>query len=87
MFDINPITDIGNKLDPKRPLLQNLRESRVEGGITRSRARWHELGENNSSYFLILEKRNCVSKQTNELIKEDGDVLSESTEILQEMTD
>ena len=87
VFDISPITDIANKLEPKRQLLQKLRESRVERGITRSRAKGHGLGENNSSYFLSLEKREYVSKQTNELIKENGDVLSESTEILQEMTD
>jgi len=38
VFDINPTTNISIELEPKRQLLQKLRENRVVGAIIRSRA-------------------------------------------------
>lgn len=39
-------------------------EEKVEGIIVRSRERCHEHGEKNSWYFLNLEKRDHISKET-----------------------
>ena len=56
-------------------------EEEVEGIIVRSRARWHEHGEKNSSYFPNLEKRNRVKKCVRKL-RLSGVITSEPFEIL-----
>ena len=42
--------------------LENSHQKLSEGLIVRSRARWYELGEKPTAYFLSLEKRNYVNK-------------------------
>jgi len=42
-------------------------DKKVEGIITRAKARWHEHGEKNSKYFLNLEKRNHIKKHIRKL--------------------
>lgn len=44
-----------------------LYDKKVEGIITRAKARWHEHGEKNSKYFLNLEKRNHIKKHIRKL--------------------
>ena len=39
----------------------------ADGLIVRSRARWHEYGENSTKYFLSLEKRNDIRKHIRKL--------------------
>ena len=46
--------------------------------------RWAEYGEENSKYFLNLEKRNYNSKYIKKVIKTNGTEISEPSQILQE---
>ena len=50
--------------------------------MIRSRARWCEEGEKHSKYFLNLEKRNHNNKTINKLQLENGNVIVDSEEIL-----
>ena len=47
--------------------LETFYETKVEGIIIRSRARWYEHGERSSKYFLNLEKRNRVKEHIRKL--------------------
>jgi exonuclease III len=62
--------------------LEDIRNNTIQGTMIRSRARWHELGEKPSSYFLNLENRNHINKTIVELKKEDGTVITGKNEIL-----
>ena len=55
----------------------------IEGLIIRSRARWHEIGEKTSSYFLNLEKRHFTPQLMKQLINDRGDTVVGSQAILQ----
>ena len=44
-------------LDIAKEKLEQIRKYKIEGIITRSRAKWHEQGERSTAYFLGLEKR------------------------------
>ena len=61
--------------------LQALYDKKVEGIIIRSRARWHELGEKNSKYFLNLAKRNNIKKRIRKLFVS-GAISTDPFEIL-----
>jgi len=61
--DTNDIEELENLKDE----LEKLRKDKIQGMITRSRARWFESEEKNSSYFLNLESRNYVEKTINML--------------------
>ena len=52
--------------------------------MVRSKAQWYEFGEKNSKYFYNLEKRNHKKKHITSLTKEDGFVLREDKQILEE---
>ena len=46
-----------SKLYRLRAEYNTIAEYRTKGAIIRSRIRWHENGEKNTKYFLIMEKR------------------------------
>ena len=50
----------------------------------RSRARWTEFGEKNSKYFVSLEKRSFKNKSMSKLVCENGDVITDQTEIFKQ---
>lgn len=52
--------------------------------MTRSKAQWYEFGEKNSKYFYNLEKRNHNKKHITSLAKEDGNIVHEPKQILEE---
>ena len=56
----------------------------MEGVKIRSRVRWISDGEKVTKYFCNLEKRNFVSKCMNSLKKNDGEIISDQSEILRE---
>lgn len=56
----------------------------MEGVKIRSRARWINEGEKITKYFCNLENRNFTSKCMNSLIKENGTIIKEQSEILNE---
>ena len=73
-----------NVIDVKKRDLENIYDYRAKGAILRSKARYVEDGEKNSSYFLNLEKRNYTKKCIHELKNIDGDVITGSNAILDE---
>ena len=57
---------------------------RARGAIFRSKVKWYEEGEKNTKYFFSLEKARYNSKTCYKLIKEDGQEVTNQSEILQE---
>ena len=64
--------------------LGNKRQQKIEGILLRSRANWHENGEKCSEYFCKLEKKNFIKKTITELIDENGQHITDPSEILLE---
>ena len=50
-----------SKLYRLRAEYNTIAEYRTKGAIIRSRTRWHENGEKNTTYFLNMEKDNIVN--------------------------
>ena len=71
-------------LENKKQNLLDIRKKKVDGMILRSRSRWIQDGEKASKYFCNLEKRNFVQKCMNVLEREDGTVINDKDEILNE---
>ena len=71
-------------LDKKRNDLQEIRNKKMEGVKIRSRVRWISDGEKVTKYFCNLEKRNFVSKCMNSLKKNNGEIINDQPEILNE---
>jgi exonuclease III len=65
--------------------LQEYRSKKLDGMIIRSRARWLIDGEKCSNYFCSMERRNFTDKSMCFLQKDDGNILSEQTDILKEV--
>ena len=72
-------------LEQKRRELTDLRTKKVEGLITRSRSRWINEGEKNTKYFCNLERRHFVQKAMCVLQTDSGDILQETSTIVQEV--
>ena len=70
-----------NKIKAK---LEKISAIKTRGTIIRSRARWYELGEKNSKYFLNLEKTNQRKKHVTSLINDSGMKITSPNEILKE---
>lgn len=64
--------------------LNSLLSIKTKGAMLRSKAKWVEDGEKNTSYFLKLEKRNQKLKCITKLCTDSGDIISEPEAILQE---
>ena len=52
--------------------------------MIRSRIRWYEQGEKNTSYFFRMEPRNYTEKRINSLVNDEGKVIDQPEEIMQE---
>ena len=59
-LDENSNQNIIDNYNTTKKELENIELSEAAGHIMRSKAKWTELGENNSSYFLRLEKQNYI---------------------------
>ena len=64
--------------------LEKLLNKKIKGTILRSKARWYENGEKNSSYFLNLEKRNFLRKKISKLKLSNGEENDDAKTILEE---
>ena len=73
-----------NSLKEKQKELFEIRQKKLEGVKIRSRARWVEDGEKVSKYFCNLENRNFISKMMPNLVKEDGSLTVDQTDIINE---
>ena len=70
-----------NKIKTK---LEKISAFKTRGTIIRSRARWYELGEKNSKYFLNLENTNQRKKHVTSLNNDNGMEITSPKEILKE---
>ena len=70
-------------LDTKSDL-EELQMTRAKGLIFRSKARWQELGEKTTKYFFNLEKCRSNQKTCSRIVNEDGNLLENDIDILQE---
>ena len=55
---------------------------KTRGSLLRSKTQWYEEGEKSTKYFFNLEKRNADKKHIKKLISENGNIISNPTEIL-----
>ena len=67
--------------------LNELYKTKTEAAYIRSRAKWIEQGEKNTSYFLNLEKQHQNSNRITELIDKKGNVVQNDKGILNLVTD
>ena len=71
-------------LTQKKTNLQEVRKSKIEGIILRSRARWASQGEKVTKYYCNLEKRHYVSKQMFKLTDKEGKTITDTDSMLKE---
>ena len=64
--------------------LEKISNRKIKGTILRSKARWYEHEENNSKYFLNLEKRNFLRKKISKLKLSNGEETDDVQTILEE---
>ena len=74
------------ELNSTRARLEKIMALKTRGTILRSRARWHEQGERNNKYFLNLEKRNHSRKLVSKLKLQNGSVITNQFDILEEQS-
>lgn len=73
-----------DELDQLKSDLEKLRYGKMKGHIIRSRAKWIEEGEKPSNFFCNLEKHNFTSKTIYKLKKDNGDIIYDQFQILEE---
>ena len=62
-----------------------MRKEKLEGVIIRSRTRWAEEGEKPIKYFCSLESRNFINKTIPKIELENGEIIYEQADILEEV--
>ena len=72
------------ELEENKLLLQEIRENKIRGMMIRSRVNWLENGEKPSKYFSQLESRNFISKRMTFLEQDNGNIIYEQKEIIEE---
>ena len=84
LYSVNPTEELSEEIRQCNFDLDTLYKIKTQGSIIRSRANCIEYGERNSKYFINLEKRNMKRKVITKLISDNGDVITDSKEILNE---
>ena len=74
------------ELNSTRTPLEKIMALKTRGTILRSRTRWYEQGERSNKYFLNLEKRNYSKKLVSKLKLQNGSVLTDQFDILEEQS-
>ena len=69
----------------KKNELQSIRNNKMNGLMLRSRAQWLREGEKPSKYFCSLEKFYYTEKTIRKLTRQDGQVITDQKEILNEV--
>ena len=72
------------EMDRVKKELAKIAHKKTRGAMTRSKAQWYEFGEKNNKYFYNLEKINHKKKHITSLTKEDGNIVLEPKQILEE---
>ena len=72
------------ELENMKLRLEEIREYKLKGMMLRSKLNWLQHGEKPSRYFCKLENRNFISKRMCFLEKEDGSIVYDQDEMLEE---
>ena len=72
------------KMDRVKNELAKIVSRKTRGAMTCSKAQWYEFSEKNNKHFYNLEKINHKKKHITTLTKEDGNIVHEPKQILQE---
>ena len=83
-LNVSPCEETNRKLAQKQNELQELREYKMRGIATRSKANWITRGEKNTKYFLNLEKRHYTNKLIPKLVLEDATEITDQKDIIRE---
>ncbi|KAL9967304.1 hypothetical protein ACROYT_G025504 [Oculina patagonica] len=76
--------ELSQQLSEAKESLEKIYEYKTKGSILRSKTRWYNEGEKNSSYFFNLEKRHFKRKVLCQLRQADNTTLTSDHDILQE---
>lgn len=71
-------------VDELKKELEKIRIEKLKGSMIRSKAKWIDEGEKPTEYFCNLEKRNYTNKTIQRVEKEDGKVITDQDDILEE---
>ena len=74
------------ELNSAKARLEKIMALKTRGTILRSRAIWHEQGERSNKYFFNLEKRNHSRKLVSKLKLQNGSVITNQFDILEEQS-
>ena len=80
------IQQVNSKIDKIKEEIQKESTRTIRGMILRSKARYYELGEKNTKYFMKLEKTNGRNKVMHSLINDEGIEINKSKDILLEQS-
>ena len=83
-LSVSPCEETKRKLAQKQKELQELREHKMRGIATRSKANWITRGEKSTKYFLNLEKRHYTNKLIPKLVLEDATEITDQKDIIRE---
>ena len=83
-LNVSPCEETQRKLTQKQNELQGLREHKMRGISTRSKANWITRGEKSTKYFLNLEKRHYTNKLIPKLVLEDATEITDQKDIIRE---
>ena len=70
--------------DRLKKKLAKIVNKKTRGAMTHSKAQWYEFGEKNNKYFYNLGKINHKKKHITSLTTEDGNIVLERKQILEE---
>ena len=76
--------ETNNKLKSKQMELQKIRAYKMKGLLTRSRVNWAAKGEENSKYFVSLERRNYTNKVMTKLILGNNEEITSQEDVIKE---
>ena len=72
------------QLETKKHELEELWKEKLKGHYVRSRAKWIEEGEKPTKYFYNIESRNYHSKLITKIELDNGEQITDQSQILQE---
>ena len=82
IFFNSPSADCMANLESAKSELHKLYDTKVQGSMIRSRARWVEYGERNTRYFLNLENRNRSFHSIDKIKDTEGNIISDCHNVL-----
>lgn len=85
LYDNSSNDELGGQIAELEHKLAEIRKIYVKGLMLRTRAKWIEEGEKPTKYFCSLEKRQYINKNVSKLLLSDNKVVTEQTEILNEI--